>query len=200
MIKAINTQYKGYNFRSRTEARWAVFLDALGFEWEYEREGFHLPSGPYLPDFYLTQYNTYLEVKGQKFTELERQKCKELSLEYDVVLLDGSPAEKTYELYMGGEQMSDVVFIPEGQKYAPFYYCGDWDPEWFPETIECIKEALSARFEHGQTPKHANKKYREDLDKGFKPITPDPVEYAKLVKEVTEINTKLGFDWNGESI
>lgn len=32
------------------------------------------------------------------------------------------------------------------------------------------------------------------------PITPGPVEYAKLVKEVTEINTKLGFDWNGESI
>ncbi len=28
-IKAIETRYKGYRFRSRLEARWAVFFDAL---------------------------------------------------------------------------------------------------------------------------------------------------------------------------
>jgi hypothetical protein len=28
-IKAIETSYKGYRFRSRLEARWAVFFDAL---------------------------------------------------------------------------------------------------------------------------------------------------------------------------
>lgn len=27
-IKAIDTYYKGYRFRSRLEARWAVFFDA----------------------------------------------------------------------------------------------------------------------------------------------------------------------------
>lgn len=52
MIKAIQTRYKGYNFRSRLEARWAVFFDALGIKWEYEPEGFELPNGErYLPDF-----------------------------------------------------------------------------------------------------------------------------------------------------
>lgn len=51
-VKAIQTRYKGYNFRSRLEARWAVFFDALGVEWEYEPEGFELPDGTrYLPDF-----------------------------------------------------------------------------------------------------------------------------------------------------
>jgi hypothetical protein len=30
------TEYCGYRFRSRLEARWEVFLDALGLEWEYE--------------------------------------------------------------------------------------------------------------------------------------------------------------------
>lgn len=51
-IKAIQTRYKGYHFRSRLEARWAVFFDALGLEWEYEPEGFELPDGTrYLPDF-----------------------------------------------------------------------------------------------------------------------------------------------------
>jgi hypothetical protein len=42
VIKAIETRYKGYRFRSRLEARWAVFFDALGVEWEYEKEGFDL--------------------------------------------------------------------------------------------------------------------------------------------------------------
>jgi len=39
-IKAIETVYNGYKFRSRLEARWAVFFDALGIEYEYEKEGF----------------------------------------------------------------------------------------------------------------------------------------------------------------
>lgn len=54
MIKAIDTTYKGYKFRSRLEARFAVFLDALGVDWDYEIEGYNLPiTGNYLPDFYL---------------------------------------------------------------------------------------------------------------------------------------------------
>ena len=54
-MKAIETQYKGYRFRSRLEARWAVFFDALGLSWEYEPEGFELPDGTrYLPDFRVT--------------------------------------------------------------------------------------------------------------------------------------------------
>ena len=67
MIKAIETTYKGYRFRSRLEARWAVFFDVLRIEWEYEKEGFVV--GPnqdvsYLPDFFLPESNTWVEVKG----------------------------------------------------------------------------------------------------------------------------------------
>lgn len=54
-VKAIETRYKGYRFRSRLEARWAVFFDALGLRWEYETEGFDLgDAGYYLPDFWIT--------------------------------------------------------------------------------------------------------------------------------------------------
>lgn len=64
-IKAIETKYKGYRFRSRLEARWAVFFDALGIEWEYEKEGYQLNTGErYLPDFYLPDTKTWVEVKG----------------------------------------------------------------------------------------------------------------------------------------
>jgi hypothetical protein len=52
-IKAIETRYKGYRFRSRLKARWAVFFDALGIPYQYEHEGYALPSGYYLPDFLL---------------------------------------------------------------------------------------------------------------------------------------------------
>lgn len=62
-IKAIETSYKGYRFRSRLEARWAVFFDALGLRWHYELEGFNFDELCYLPDFYLPDWDVYLEVK-----------------------------------------------------------------------------------------------------------------------------------------
>ena len=64
-IKPIETVYNGYRFRSRLEARWAVFFDTLGIEYIYEPEGFTFPAGTnYLPDFYLPKMNTFFEVKG----------------------------------------------------------------------------------------------------------------------------------------
>ena len=52
MLTAIETVYRGYRFRSRLEARWAVFFQTLGVPWEYEPEGFKLSTGEwYLPDF-----------------------------------------------------------------------------------------------------------------------------------------------------
>ncbi|MFE3452423.1 hypothetical protein ACFXJ8_26215 [Nonomuraea sp. NPDC059194] len=65
-IQAIDTRYKGCRFRSRLEARWAVFLDTLGIRWEYEPQGYLVGAKrrPYLPDFYLTDLNWWVEVKG----------------------------------------------------------------------------------------------------------------------------------------
>lgn len=64
-IKPIETIYNGYYFRSRLEARWAVFFDTLGIQYEYEPEGFKLSDGTmYLPDFYLPAFNYYVEIKG----------------------------------------------------------------------------------------------------------------------------------------
>lgn len=68
--RPIETVYGGHRFRSRLEARWAVFLDALGVGWQYEWQGYDLPSGPYLPDFWLPRIGgshargLFLEVKG----------------------------------------------------------------------------------------------------------------------------------------
>lgn len=90
-IKAIETIYNGYRFRSRLEARWAVFFDALGINYEYEPEGFELPSGKrYLPDFKVKCYGTrggfsekdpfdlWIEVKGN-MTEEDASRIKEFA-------------------------------------------------------------------------------------------------------------------------
>lgn len=64
-LRAIETRYAGYHFRSRLEARWAVFFDALGIRWEYEPQGYEFPNGRrYLPDFLLTDCGTFIEVRG----------------------------------------------------------------------------------------------------------------------------------------
>lgn len=82
-IAPIQTYYNGYHFRSRLEARWAVFFDAAGIEYEYEPEGFvlnrdalrddeywnyriNIAEAKYLPDFYLPEYDYYVEVKPNR--------------------------------------------------------------------------------------------------------------------------------------
>lgn len=62
-MKPIETVYNGYRFRSRLEARWAVFFDALGVKYQYEPEGFDLDGEWYLPDFYLNEFKLFVEIK-----------------------------------------------------------------------------------------------------------------------------------------
>jgi len=84
MIKAIDTRYKGYRFRSRLEARWAVVFDRLGLTWQYESEGFDLGSaGWYLPDFYLSESKRYLEIKPDIPTRDEFRKMWELARQHN---------------------------------------------------------------------------------------------------------------------
>jgi len=99
MIKSIETYYKGYLCRSRTEARWMVAFDRAGIEYEYEPEGFDLGKpGKYLPDFYLPQFGSYAEVKGRTFTLQEIQKAKSLCIQSkkSVLFLTGQPSRKGY--------------------------------------------------------------------------------------------------------
>jgi len=64
-MKAIETFYKGYHFRSRLEARWAVFFDALNVQYRYEWEGYDLGgAGHYLPDYWLPEQQLFVEIKG----------------------------------------------------------------------------------------------------------------------------------------
>lgn len=98
-MKIIETEYKGYKFRSRLEARWAVFFDTCGVKWEYEPEGFDLGDGLYyLPDFLLHDvllrngdqpHDLWVEVKGL-MTEFSAEKIKRFANVHYVQENDGA--------------------------------------------------------------------------------------------------------------
>lgn len=97
-FRAIPTEYRGIRFRSRSEARWAVFFDSLSVPWCYEEEGYELPDGTlYLPDFYIPRWDTTIEIKGAAEPD-ERIKCAVLSdcLQRRVLLLEGFPYQDSY--------------------------------------------------------------------------------------------------------
>lgn len=80
--RVVPTTALGYRFRSTTEARWAIFLRALGVAFEYEPETYDLGSlGWYLPDFRLPELDMHLEVKGSRpLLDIEYDKARALFL------------------------------------------------------------------------------------------------------------------------
>jgi hypothetical protein len=79
VIQALETHYKGCRFRSRLEARHAIFFDMIEVEWRYEMEGFQLGGSRYLPDFFLPKLGLWLEVKGEYPNADEVGKAMDLS-------------------------------------------------------------------------------------------------------------------------
>jgi hypothetical protein len=76
-MKAIQTIYKNYRFRSRLEARWAYFFDLLKVKWEYEPQGFDIDGEWYLPDFKVTSPQGivyWYEIKPSDAPESEKLK------------------------------------------------------------------------------------------------------------------------------
>lgn len=99
-LKTIETVYNGYRFRSRLEARWAVFFDTLGIKYEYEKEGFELgAAGRYLPDFWLPHPQVWVEVKANELNEAERAKAEALvrSTGFPLTCCIGTPEPNAYE-------------------------------------------------------------------------------------------------------
>lgn len=155
-IKAIETQYKGYNFRSRLEARYAYMLDLLAIEYEYEKEGYTLPSGEYLPDFWLPGVKMWAEVKGTNPTKEEYRLAEELAAATGsfVIFMVGTPCNEPYTVVCGDGTWFDVIITNHHdypQNENRFYTCPA-DYERFMDTETACEAAKSARFEHGEKP------------------------------------------------
>lgn len=130
-IKPIETVYRGYRFRSRLEARWAVFFDACKVKWEYEPEGYNLGNGLYyLPDFLLHDVagrcggDLYVEVKGQ-MNDLDAAKIKRFAEMGHKVLVVGNIPD--------GDDADEIAHYISHRGYDDHH---DWPNEFNFETID----------------------------------------------------------------
>lgn len=75
--------YNNIWLRSSYEIRYAGILDALNIKWEYEHGSFWISSleHTYRPDFYLPEYDLWIEVKGY-FKEFDIIKTQKFYEEY----------------------------------------------------------------------------------------------------------------------
>lgn len=176
-IKAIETKYHGYRFRSRLEARWAIFFDTVGLEYQYEVEGFEMDGIRYLPDFYIPSIDRWFEIKGKLLSVQEIKKCEEFCRRTDnenikFSILIGAPALARFD-YETGNILGILEFTWEWpSKLYPEdtlilakdlveeeYYSRFMQAIWIvPDTdddivIKAAKKARAARFEFNETPK-----------------------------------------------
>lgn len=178
-IPAIETHWDGYRFRSRIEARWAVFFRSLGWGYAYEPEGFVLASGRrYLPDFYLPAFDLWVEIKGAAPTQEEVDMLGEFAAAGKrCILLYGTPSAEEHGVFFGCADPAhryDAHYA--GAMFARCRRCPDgiylrtvWEGSYCitpcPPTCTTMKEPLptpdiyaayqaakSARFEHGEQP------------------------------------------------
>lgn len=169
MIKAIDTYYNGNYYRSRLEARWAVFFESCGIRYEYESEGFKMESGrKYLPDFHLPDLDLYIEVKpdlggaflptGQPnwdavYEHEDFEKWQEFSHRHQIGVLFGRPHNKPFWIVQPVDS-GLVLFHLETRlsgwgREKPFWRLwncsGDEESD---DLIPFAKAANKKRFEH----------------------------------------------------
>jgi hypothetical protein len=104
-LKPIETRAYGCRFRSRLEARWAVFFTTMGLKWEYEPEGFDMDGTLYLPDFRVwtpqgapiwyevKPFHVAEDGKFARFREALFEEAKENDMPSRSLILNGSPSE-----------------------------------------------------------------------------------------------------------
>lgn len=171
IIKAIETRYQGFLMRSRLEARWAVFLKNVGAKWEYESQGYDISGTWYLPDFWISSFQMFMEIKSENVKEKEIDLCAQLSFVRPVLLVSGSPwpREYTVSMFSKGEliikgMFAEVKQLNENPKKNERSYDGklalgvvDSKKQGYglmklkrPVLARALEKARSARFEHGE--------------------------------------------------
>lgn len=159
----IETHAYGCRFRSRTEARWAVFFTTLGWRWEFEPEGFELDHGRYLPDFRISGpgiVERWFEVKPFRTDTQDPVPHDERWT--DLAQTTGIPVLTVYGMHRNGDGCATEWTIshdPRKGPHAARITLTDGStqlvgPFWTePEYTAAWDAASSARFEYGENPK-----------------------------------------------
>lgn len=151
-IKPIETIYNNLRFRSRLEARHAVLFDVLDIPYEYEKDTYQVGKFAYLPDFWLSQQDCWLEVKGQipskdeylKAQGLARYSGKRVYISIGEITV---PREADYGLppFVNNNHMF-VYFAPSepGYEYDPGWIYPDDSGYLWCECAVCHRKELTS--------------------------------------------------------
>jgi hypothetical protein len=174
-IRPIETVYNGYRFRSRLEARWAVFFNTLDVPYSYEPEGFELGEGiRYLPDFWLPDQRCWVEIKPPG-EWVYHHECQLLAMQSEcrlVLYITGNPWPGEYGIApypMAGDEFraqSPWLFALGRRSDRELWICNDYvgadclnriisgDSRYpladAPRLIGAYRAARQARFEFGR--------------------------------------------------
>ena len=127
------TWYNNYYFRSKLEAKWAVFFDLMKIRWEYEPEAFICADGSqYTPDFYLPHVflrdekrGLYLEIKPSSFDgdDTYIKRISSSLKDRQLVLLVGDPMEAVLNVHINENRHEQLC--PWWDNYSVLIYCED---------------------------------------------------------------------------
>ena len=130
-INPIPTEYAGHVFRSRTEARWAVFFDLIQLRWEYEPEGIILGDGTwYLPDFWMPDMALWVEVKPSgEVSDIVWEKAAGLltASGHGVLVLNGAPWPRVYDQVVWEPAITEGEMRSSGRPLRyPYFWCDEY--------------------------------------------------------------------------
>ena len=176
-IKPIETLYRGHYFRSKAEARFAVFLDCLGVKWDYEPQGFDLGNGlKYLPDFKIYNVEIWDENRDKcNYDTYEPKMLDHMWVEVKGMWKDDKPGELSDFDYA---KINRFVFDGSGSVINPLWVAGNCytlDPRNWKDFSSCAVD---------RGPQNLINTFRTitGADKDLYPVCP---QYGKLVLAIT---------------
>jgi len=96
-------EWNGTSFRSHWEVFIAIYLDCVGVEWQYETKKIALEidgeSKTYIPDFWLPESDSYIEIKGRisygvkRHRDAMRKPTEAISMGYNISIMHQTDIE-----------------------------------------------------------------------------------------------------------
>lgn len=124
----IPTTYRKAAFRSRLEARWAVFFDLIGWKWTYEP----LDADGYIPDFLIHGKSPFFVEVGPCILQADydaktaKPDGAAASLGHDLLIVGVSPLAEMEQVGAGSVQVGLLGEFYPGMTAAEIVSHGPW--------------------------------------------------------------------------
>lgn len=153
-MKEIQPIYRGNKFRNLLCARWAVFFDSLGIDWQYESAIFDHPLGLFSPDFMLPcrpnkagfgcHWVNIIDPPWAARSKDEAERERVMARDFEVWR-----REPVWGFHHGPWHGAHAEFFQDfGEYFDPFF---ERRPDWFADRVLIAAEvARDTKFwEHG---------------------------------------------------